>query len=62
MRMQIQSLALLRVKDPMLPWLWHRLAATAPIRPIVWELPCATGAAQKKNKRKLIWNDLLGKG
>ena len=36
-------------------WLWCRLAATAPIRPLAWEPLCATGAAlkrQKKNKRK----------
>ena len=25
--------------DPTLLWLWHRLAATAPIRPIAWEPP-----------------------
>jgi len=29
--------------DPMLLWLWCRLAATAPIRPLVWELPKITG-------------------
>ena len=27
--------------DPMLLWLWHRLAATAPIGPLAWELPYA---------------------
>ena len=25
--------------DPALLWLWHRPAATAPIRPLAWELP-----------------------
>ena len=35
--------------DPM--WLWHRQAAVAPIRPLAWELPYATGAALK-NKNK----------
>ena len=33
-------------------WLWHTLEATAPIRPQAWELPYATGAAQKKTKKK----------
>ena len=36
----------------MLPWLWHRLAATAPIRPLVWEPPYASGAAQEMNGKK----------
>ena len=51
------------VKDPALPvsfgaghrhdldlallWLWYRPAATAPIRPLAWEPPYATGAALK---------------
>ena len=33
--------------DPMLLWLWHRLAAAVLIRPLAWELPFATGAALK---------------
>ena len=33
-------------------WLWHRLAAVAPIRPLAWELPYAEGAAVKKNIKK----------
>ena len=33
------------VKDPVLLWLWCRPAAAAPIRPLVWELPYAVGAA-----------------
>ena len=40
--------------DPTLLWLWHRLVATAPIRPLAWEPPCAAGAALKsreKNKK-----------
>ena len=41
-----------RVKDLALLWLWHRLAALAPIRPIAWEPPCATCAALKKTKDK----------
>jgi len=45
-----------RGSDPALLWLWHRLAATAPIRPLAWEPPYAAGAAQemaKKKKKKL---------
>ena len=44
--------------DPTLLWLWRRLAATAPTRPLAWELPCAMGTAlektesQKKKKKK----------
>ena len=37
--------------DPVLLWLWHRLAATAPIRPLAWEPPHAVGAALEKSKR-----------
>ena len=33
-------------------WLWCRLAATAPIRPLVWEPLYAVGAAQEKAKRQ----------
>ena len=41
--------------DPLLLWLWHRLAATALTGPLAWEPPCAVGAALKKiflNKNK----------
>ena len=34
--------------DPALLWLWCRLAATAPIQPLAWELPYAKGAALKR--------------
>ena len=37
--------------DLALLWLWHRPAATILIRPLAWELPCATGAALKKIKK-----------
>ena len=40
--------------DPELPWLLCRLAAAAPIRPLLWELPHAADAAlnsQKKRKK-----------
>ena len=36
--------------DPALLWLWCRPAATAPIRPLAWELPHATGTALKKGR------------
>ena len=38
--------------DPVLLWLWHRPAATAPIRPLAWKPPHATGAAPEKTKKK----------
>ena len=33
-----------------LVWLWRRLAATAPIQPLAWEFPYATGMAPPKKK------------
>ena len=41
-----------RGSDPALLWLWRRLAATAPIRPLAWEPPYAAGAAQEIAKRQ----------
>ena len=38
--------------DPVLLWLWCRLAATALIGPLVWEPPYATGEALEKTKRQ----------
>ena len=38
--------------DPVLLWLWRRLAATALIGPLAWESPYATGAALEKAKRQ----------
>ncbi len=38
--------------DRALLWLWRRLAATAPIRPLAWEPSYATGAAQEMAKRQ----------
>ena len=38
--------------DPVLLWLWCRLVATAPIRPLTWEPPNAIGAALEKTKRQ----------
>ena len=37
-----------RGSDPMLLWLWRRLAAVAPIQPLTWESPYAVGAALLK--------------
>ena len=69
MRMQVGSLALLsglriqrcsscgvggrRGSVLTLLWLWGRLAAVPPIRPLAWELPCAMGAALIKQKNKV---------
>ena len=41
-----------RGSDPRLLWLWCRLAATARIRPLAWELPHTAGAALKRQKDK----------
>ena len=38
------------VKDPVLPWLWCRPAAVAPIGPRAWEFPYAIGMALKRKK------------
>ena len=38
--------------DLVLLWFWHMSAATAPIRPLAWELPNASGVALKKAKEK----------
>ena len=40
------------VKDPALLWLWRRLAAIAPTRPLAWEPPYALAAALKRQKKK----------
>ena len=39
--------------DPMLLWLWCRLAALAPIQPLPGELPYAMSAALKIKKKKI---------
>ena len=38
-------------------WLWHRPAAVAPIRPLAWEPPYATGEVLKKKKK---WTTVKG--
>ena len=35
-------------------WLWCRLVATAPIRPLAWKPPHAVGAALEKTERQKI--------
>ena len=54
------------VKDPVLLWLWCRLAAGAPIRPLDWEPPYAVGTALEKDKKKNViikmWYDADGPG
>ena len=74
MRMQVPSLASLselesgiamnrgighrRGLDPLVLWLWCRLAAAALIQPPAWERPYATGVAlekRKKEKKKAQW-------
>ena len=40
-----------RGSDPAFWWLGQRPAATAPIRPLAWEPPYATGAALEKAKK-----------
>ena len=40
------------ISDLSLLWLWHRLAAAAPIGPLAWELPYAAGAALKRKQTK----------
>ena len=38
--------------DLALLWLWHRLAAGAPIQPLAWEPPYAMGMALEKTKKQ----------
>ena len=40
-----------RSSDPELLWLWCRSVVMAPIRPLAWEPPYASGAAQEMAKR-----------
>ena len=40
--------------DPVLLWLWPRLAAAAPIQPLAWKPPYAASVALKKAKKKKI--------
>jgi len=38
------------VKDPALPWLWCRLAGTAPTGPPAWEPPYVVSVTQKRQQ------------
>ena len=40
--------------------LWHRLVATAPIRPLAWGPPYAMGVALEKTKRQKKWQFKVG--
>ena len=40
--------------DLMWLWLWCRLAALAPIRPLAWEPPHATVVALKKKRKEKV--------
>ena len=42
--------------DPMLLWLWHRLAAVVLIQPLVWELSYAMGVVALKRQKKKLMN------
>ena len=44
---------------PRLLWLWHRPAPAAPIQPLAWELPYATGVTLKSKKRKKIEANII---
>ena len=46
-----------RGSDLALPWLWRRSTAVAPIRPLAWEPPYATGATLKRQKKKKSTNE-----
>ena len=41
--------------DPALLWLWCRLVATAPIRPVAWGTSKCHGCGPKKTKKKKDW-------
>ena len=40
------------LKDMVLLWLWYRPSAEAPIQPLAWEIPDATGVALKRSKKR----------
>ena len=44
------------VKDLVLLWLWCKLAAVTPIRPLAWEPLYVVGAALKRPKKKNLPN------
>ena len=42
--------AVVWIADVVLLWLWHRLVAVVPIRPLAWEPSYAAGTDLKKTK------------
>ena len=48
MRIQVPSLASLSGLGILMLYLWCRLSAATPVKPLAWELPYAAGAALKK--------------
>ena len=48
------GIGLRRDSDLALLWLWCRLITVAPIRPLAWEPPYATGVALKRWKKKFL--------
>ena len=40
--------------EPLLLWLWCRLAAAAPIQHLAWEPPCTAGAALKRHTKNFL--------
>ena len=50
----LQAVVLSRIysSDLALLWLWCRLAAAAPIRPLTWKPPYATGVAIKSKRER----------
>ena len=49
-----------QVTDPTLLWLRHRLAATAQIQPLAWELPCAIDVALKRKEKNIEREPMIG--
>ena len=45
--------------DPVLLWLWYRLAAVAPVQTLAWELPHAAHVALKSKNEKEKKNSKL---
>ena len=51
-----------RGSDPALLWLWHRSVAVAPVQPLAWEPPHASGAALKRKQNKPTKNLKVNNG
>ena len=49
-----------RGSDPVLPWPWCRMAATALISPLAWECPYASAGALKKKKNLPVPVSIVG--